>query len=170
MPSGDEKDVSQAAVITNAGRWYMQYSYHTATKTLLGLRLAVSDDGTRFTKPATQILSIGPQGTFDSRYIEWHQLSRINAEYVELYEAYDGKNWSIGMACSRNPTGEFTKSAMNPVFERSGAAGSFDEVHVATPAGYRINGRWLLFYVGAKLASSHPLSYSYAHWDMGIAE
>lgn len=169
-PSGDEKDVSQAAVIRDGGRWYMHYSYRTATKILPGIRLAVSDDGTRFTKPGTEVLPAGPQGTFDSCYIEWHQLSKIGAEYVELYEAYDGKNWSIGMACANNPAGGFTKTAMNPVFQRSGAAGSFDEVHVATPAMYRINGRWLLFYVGANLASSHPSSYSYAHWDMGIAE
>ncbi|MHC4444725.1 MAG: hypothetical protein ACYTBZ_09895 [Planctomycetota bacterium] len=170
MPSGDEKVVSQAAVINDGGRWYMHYSYRTATRTLPGIRLAVSDDGINFTKPGTEILSVGPEGTFDSLYIEWHQFFKIDTEYVELYEAYNGKNWSIGMACSKNPACKFTKSVMNPVFEKSGAAGSFDKVHVATPAVYRINGRWLLFYSGANLINSHVHSYSYSNWDMGIAE
>jgi hypothetical protein len=168
--SNDEQFVSQAAVINDGGRWFMHYSYRTATRILPGIRLAVSGDGVHFTKPGTQILSTGPEGAFDSRYIEWHQLSRVGKEYVELYEAYNGRNWSIGMASSKDPAGTFTKSPMNPVFERSGVAGSFDEVHVATPAMYCLDGRWLLFYCGANLPSTHPSSYSYSHWDMGIAD
>jgi hypothetical protein len=169
-PSGNEKLVSQAAVIRDAGRWYMHYSYRTATKTLPGMRLAVSDDGVHFTKPGKQILSVGPEGAFDSWYIEWHQLSKIGGQYVELYETYNGKNWSIGMATAARPDDELTRSPMNPVFERSGVPGTFDEVHVATPAIFRINGRWLLFYSGANLPSTNPASYNYSHWDMGIAD
>lgn len=168
-PTGDEVFVSQSAVLREGGQWYMYYSYRTREATLPGVRLAVSDDGVRFTKTGEEILSIGAEGDFDSRYIEWHQIQRVGDAIVMLYEAYNGEHWSIGMARAAGPRGPFTKYARNPILQRSAVEDAFDEDHVATPAMYCIGGRWLLFYQGANQAYADATSYSFSHWDLGIA-
>lgn len=168
-PGGDEVYVSQSAVLREGNTWYMYYSYRTQEATLPGVRLAVSDDGVRFTKTDKEIVSTGAEGAFDSRYIEWHQVQRVGDSIVLLYEGYDGSHWSIGMARADKPRGPFAKYDGNPVLTHSGVVDAFDEDHVATPAMYCIGGQWQLFYQGANQAYADGTSYSFSHWDLGIA-
>ena len=160
----DERDVSQAAVLCENGKWYMYYSYRTVQgKTLPGIRLAVSDDGIHWRRTGKELLSCRP-GTYDSKYYEWHQVIKLGDDYVLLSECFDGKHWSIGAAHSKSPTSGWAQSD-KPIFESSGVPGAFDEHHVATPAFYDLGDGPMLFYQGG----NNIKDYIYSNWDIGIA-
>jgi predicted GH43/DUF377 family glycosyl hydrolase len=164
LPSGDENDVSQAAVLKEGNLWYMYYSYRTRSgRVLPGIRLATSADGLHWNKTGQQILS-GTPGSYDSRYYEWHQILKLGMDYVLLSECFDGKHWCVGAAHSTSPlTGWIKKDT--PLFERSGVPGTFDVHHVATPAIYEAGSRVMLFYCGGGNLADYMLS----KWDIGVA-
>jgi predicted GH43/DUF377 family glycosyl hydrolase len=164
LPSEDEKEVSQAAVLKDGNLWYMYYSYRTwSGKVLPGIRLATSTDGLHWSKTGQQILSCTPGG-YDSCYYEWHQILKLGRDYVLLSECFDGTHWSVGAAHSASPSTGWTKKN-TPLFERSGVLGTFDVHHVATPAIFDIGSRIMLFYQGGNNIDDYIMS----NWDIGVA-
>jgi len=165
VPSGDETTVENAAVINiDATHWYMYYGYRNATATLPGIRIANSSDGLTWTKQAGDVLHIGAGGAWDNTYIEHHQIMYAYGHYVLIYEAYNGVNWAEGLAYNTDPNTTFTKYANNPIFERSGINGTFDELHVATPFLFLHNDAWYLFYQGG-----NHTDYMSSVWKIGLA-
>lgn len=163
----DGNHVSQSSVILDKGIYFMYYSYrHDSTDILPGIRYATSTDGITWIKKDTgNIISRGVTGSPDSKYFEWKQIFKSFGKYIIIWEAFNGKEWAICMASSDSPVGPWKKSANNPIFRPSGVKGTFDELFVATPAFYSIDGKWYLFYQGA----SNGGNYNYNTWDMGAA-
>ena len=163
LPSEDETDVSQAAVLKDGDNWHMYYSYRTGSDILPGLRFATSEDGLHWEKTGQQILSCTPGG-YDSHYYEWHQILKLGLDYVLLSECFDGTHWSVGVAHSASPATGWVKRD-TPLFECSGAPGAFDVHHVATPAIFDIGSRIMLFYQGGNNLDNYIMS----NWDIGVA-
>lgn len=163
VPSGDEIDVSQGAVLRDGDAWYMYYSYRTATATLPGIRLAVSPDGRHWEKTGQDVLTVAPGG-YDAQYYEFHQALKLGEDYVLISECYDGAHWSIGAAHSKHPDRDWVKSP-RPLFERSAIPGAFDVAHVATPTLFAVDDRLLLFYQGG----NNEADYIMSNWDIGVA-
>lgn len=163
LPSGDETDVSQGAVLHDGDTWYMYYSYRTPTQILPGIRLAISRDGLHWEKTGIEILS-GTPGSYDACYYEWHQIVKLGRDYVLLSECYDGTHWSVGAAHSTSPTSGWIKKE-TPFFERSDIPGAFDVHHIATPAIFDIGSRVMLFYQGG----NNLENYIFSNWDIGVA-
>jgi hypothetical protein len=155
----DETCVSQGAVVREKGRWYMFYSYRTAAKTLPGVRLATSSDGKRWTKQTgPDLLTAAPE----QRYIEWHQVTKIGDRYVLLYEGYHGgTRWGACVATSSSLTDGWKKAPAS-LFDQTKWPGYSDATmfHVATPALYRIDGTWYLFFQGAQAGD-----YGWQRWS-----
>jgi predicted GH43/DUF377 family glycosyl hydrolase len=164
LPAGDERDVSQGAVLKEGYNWYMYYSYRTVSGQVLpGIRLATSLDGLHWTRTGKQILSCTP-GMYDSHYYEFHQILKLERDYVLLSECFNGKNWSVGAAYSTSPTEGWVKKS-TPLFERSRVQGTFDVHHVATPTIFDVGPRVMLFYQGG----NNPDAYIMSNWDIGVA-
>lgn len=163
LPSDDEIDVSQGAVLRDGEQWYLYYSYRTQTRVLPGIRVAVSQDGLHWEKTGQEILSVAPGG-YDSRYYEFHQALKLGEDYVLLSECFNGSNWCLGAAHSQHPTEGWQKSP-RPLFERSDIPGSFDVHHLATPTLFEIDGKAMLFYQGGNNAENYIMS----NWDIGVA-
>lgn len=144
----DETYVSQGAIFRERGQWYSLYSYRTAKETLPGIRLATSPDGKRWTKqPGADLLTAAPE----SRYIEWHQVYKIGAQYVMFYEGYNGgTRWGADVAVSSSLTSGWKKAPVN-LFDQTTWMGYADDTmfHVATPAIYQIKGKWYLYFQAA---------------------
>lgn len=163
LPSDDEVDVSQGAVLKDGDTWYMYYSYRTPTAILPGIRVATSTDGIHWNKTGREILSRSP-GWYDSHYYEWHQILKLGHDYVLLSECFNGSHWCVGAAHSTSPMSGWVKKD-TPLFEHSGIPGAFDVHHVATPAIFDIGSRVMLFYQGG----NNPENYIWSNWDIGVA-
>jgi len=162
----DGNHVSQSSVIIDKGIYYMYYSYRDTSDILPGIRYATSKDGKVWTKQGSgNILSRGMAGSPDTQYFEWKQCFKSFGKYIMIWEAFDGKVWTICMASADSPSGPWVKSAKNPIFRPSGIRGTFDELFVATPAFYTFNGKWYLYYQGANNGGD----YNFNTWDMGAA-
>jgi hypothetical protein len=157
----DENFVGEGAVLRENGLWYLCYSYRTANKVLPGYRLATSHDGKHWTKSAgPDILAAAPE----SRYCEWHQLCKIGNLYVLLYEGYNGgTRWGADVATSSSLTTGWKKLPVK-LIDQTKWPGYRDETqfHVATPAMYRINDRWYMYFDGA----GGEGEYGWQHWAM----
>jgi predicted GH43/DUF377 family glycosyl hydrolase len=160
----DETFVSQGAVFRENGLWHSFYSYRTASQTLPGIRLATSRDGREWTKtPGPDLISGAPE----TLYIEWHQVFKIGDRYVLLFEGYNGgKRWGADAATSTSLTKEWKKAATT-LIDQTKWPGYSDETHfhVATPALYRFDGKWYLYFQAA-----HSGYYIVQHWAMGCIE
>ena len=155
-----ETHVSQGAVYREKDKWYSFYSYRTAAQTLPGIRLATSSDGKQWKKePGPDLLSAGPE----SQYYEWHQIYKIGERYVMLLEAYNGgKRWRANIAMSSNLAGGWTKLPIDLIDQTKWRGYSDDKkFHVATPAIYKINGKWFLY-----VQAAHSGFYIVQNWAM----
>lgn len=169
----DGTHVSQSAVLKEDGMYYMFYSYRDGDgiysgKDLIlpGIRYATSTDGKEWIKKgAGNILSRGVQGGPDTHYFEYKQVFKAFDKNIMIWEAFNGKEWSVCMASSDSPEGPWVKSSINPIFRPSGDKEAFDEMFVATPTLNLINDKWHLFYQGAKNGGD----YNYNTWDLGVA-
>jgi len=157
---GTYTNVEDPAVLKEGANWYMYYSYRTASATLPGKIVATSVDGVTWTDVG-QVLTAG--AAYDLTYIEHHQILKYGDLYLLIYDGYNGADWSINIAYSETPTGVFTKFAGNPVFTKSGIAGTFDEYHVATQFTFNLNGQWYMFYQGGDTAA-----YISSTWKLSI--
>lgn len=160
--SGDETFLGDAGYIKDGATWYCYYTYRTAGAVLPGIRLATSSDGITWTKPMTQILSIGLAGTYDSRYIEGVFAFKKGSTFTLFYSCYNGTNasnglWTLSMATSESASSGFVKDPHNPMV--TAASTGWDSLHVATPFIY---GDYL-YYQGTKSTGD----YSGALWDIG---
>ncbi len=156
----DETHVSQGAVVRDHGHWYSLYSYRTGEKVLPGVRLAESKDGIHWIKASgPDLLASAPE----QRYLEWHQIYRIGERWVMLYEGYNGgTRWGADIAESDSLTSGWKKLPIGLIDQTRWANYSDDKMyHVATPAVYKIKGRWYLYFQGASSGF-----YSYQHWAL----
>lgn len=162
-------NVTQGAVIRiDATHWYMIYAHSGSYGTLPDLRLASSSDGKAWTDTGTTSWAQGAAGAYDSTHLEWHQIQQTpDGTFLLVAECYDGTTWTIGAATSPTITGAFTKQA-SPIFKPSGVDGTFDKIHVATPAIFQLNGEWYLFYCGSHLQPGP--SYNNSYWSVGMAK
>ncbi len=167
IPTKDEIHVAYPSLIFENNMWYMFYQWRD-NKGPAGVRLATLAEGSawnKWKKSKIPILSRGPPGSFDDKYIEGQQILKIGSKYVLLYHAFNGVHWTEGLAYNDTLNAPFIKYQKNPVFTR-GPANSWDGMHVSTSYLYFINDHWYLFYQGTNSEGF----YSYANWDMGMAE
>lgn len=156
----DETHVSQSAVVHEDGKWYSLYSYRAGKDVLPGIRLATSPDGKKWSKtPGPDLLTAAPE----SRYIEWHQVCRIGNRYVMLYEGYNGgTRWGADVATSANLTSGWTKAPTSLIDQTCWPNYSDQALfHVATPAVYKIGGKWRLYFQAAPAGY-----YIKQHWTL----
>jgi hypothetical protein len=162
-----ETTVSQSAVLRlDATTWYMYYSYRNGGTVLPGIKLAHSSDGISWTKDNIQVLTHGADGTYDSTYIEWHQILKLDDKFVLIYECYGNVGgvsvYQGAMASCSTYNGTFVKSSKNPIVPPSPSG--WDNGHTGTQAAYYINGQWYLYYQGT--TSGY---YNDGKWSMGAA-
>jgi len=153
-----EDMASQAAVMRewNEGaqqwRWYMYYSYRGKDGTLPGIRIATSSDGKSWTRHFNADDPRGMGQVFESTpnaYYEWHQISALAGTYVLCIEVGvdHGVRWRPVLAVSTDPTKGWTQLDVDTMLQTKWQ-GLYDDrtlYHVATPALYRISGKWYLF-------------------------
>lgn len=144
----DGTHVEEAAVIKEGSSWtmiYMRFDVN-ASPSITSLRYATSSDGLAWTKGGA-----GDLVNDDPLNVEFHQLIKFGAsDYALVYESGNFTNsFRISVARATSVTGPYTSWAHNPLFTKSGVAGTFDRYHVATPFVAQLNGQWRLFYQGA---------------------
>lgn len=153
-----EEMASQAAVIrewdaaAKRWNWFMYYSYRGKDGTLPGIRLATSHDGKSWTR---QFNANDPRGmgqifqSTPNAYYEWHQILKVESTYVLCIEVgvEHGKRWRPGLAVSTDPVRGWTQLDLDTVLQTKWQ-GLYDDrtlYHVATPALYKIEGKWYLY-------------------------
>lgn len=167
-PKGQGRDdgecASQGAVFREKGEWYMFYSYRTGTQALPGVRLAVSHDGKHWNKIAARdLITAAPE----QLYLEWHQVYKIGNRYVLLYEGFNGgKRWGAELATSLSLTSGWQK-APQYLIDQTKWPNYSDETmfQVATPAIYRINHKWYMYF-----QATRPGFYCNQHWSLWCIE
>lgn len=163
----DETYVSQGAVFGEKNLWYSLYSYRTSQAVLPGIRLATSPDGKHWKKESgTDLLTAAPE----SAYIEWHQIYKIGKRYVMLYEGYNGgTRWGADVAISSNLTSGWKKAPVTLIDQTKWSNYSDDSLfHVATPAIYKFNRKWYLYFQAAH--SGYYIKQHWALWGMECDE
>ncbi|MBW7893827.1 MAG: hypothetical protein H3C27_01835 [Opitutaceae bacterium] len=175
-----EEMVSQAAVWREwnaaAARWdwFLYYSYRGKDGTLPGIRLATSTDGKTWTRHFNPADPRGMGQIFVSEphaYYEWHQILKIGATYVLCMEVGPnrGERWRPVLAVSDRPDRGWRQLPFDTLLQTKWTGVYRDDqfFHVATPAFYRIGGRWLLF----MQACARPPSGNYidGRWDLRVA-
>jgi len=176
-----EEMASQAAVLREwngpAQRWdwYLYYSYRGKDGILPGIRLATSPDGKRWTRHFNADDPRGMGQIFPSTpgaYYEWHQVFKVGGTYVLCTEVgvNQGARWRPVLAVSTDPVRRWTQLDLDTMLQTKWQ-GLYDDrtlYHVATPALYRIEGKWYLF----AQACGRPLNGNYIDgaWEMwGVA-
>ncbi len=163
-PKGEGRDdgncVSQGAVFRENGVWHMFYAYRSPQEGLQGIRLATSPDGKHWTK------IVGPdliRAAPEQAAIEWHQVYKIGKTYVLLYEGYNGgARWGPDFATSSSLTKGWKKAPTKLVDQTKWPNYSDKTMfHVATPAIYKINAKWHMFFQAAPAGE-----YMSQHWAL----
>lgn len=153
-----EEMASQAAVMrewnaeAKAWDWYMYYSYRGKDGVLPGIRLATSRDGKNWTR---QFNTQDPRGMgqiFESTpnaYYEWHQIFKVDNTYILCIEVgiEHGVRWRPVLAVSTDPVKGWTQLPPDTMLQTNWGAVYDDQTiyHVATPAFYKIAGKWYLY-------------------------
>ena len=108
-------------------------------------------------EPGPDLLTAAPE----AQYFEWHQVYKIGERYVMLLEGYNGgKRWGPDVAISASLASGWKKLSISLIDQTTWPGYSDDtEFHVATPAIYQINGKWL--------SSCRPLTRALASFNMG---
>jgi hypothetical protein len=151
--------------------WFMYYSYRGKDGILPGLRLATSRDGKAWTHRYNETDPRGMGQIFKSTpdaYYEWHQISKIGGTYVLSIEVgvSRGKRWRPVIAVSRHPDAGWEQLDADTVLQTKWAGLYRDDTiyHVATPAFYRINGKWYLYAQACPLPGNG--NYIDGQWDL----
>ncbi len=113
--------------------------------------LATSKDLKTWTKhPGNPLLTVGPEGAWDSLFASDPWVERIGGLWHLFYYGFDGRHAQEGVATSPDLL-HWTKSAANPIL-RVGPEGSLDAVHAHKPCVVFHEGRWYHYYcaVGAR--------------------
>jgi len=172
-----EEMASQAAVLRewNAKQkqwdWFMYYSYRGKDGTLPGLRLATSRDGRTWIRRYNQRDPRGMGQIFKSTpgaYYEWHQAFRLGGTYFLCMEVgvSAGKRWRPVVAVSQHPDTGWAQLDVDTLLKTKWEGLYRDDAlyHVATPALYRIDGKWYLYAQACPLPSNG--NYIDGHWDL----
>ena len=172
-----EQMASQAAVLhewdakEQRWDWFMYYSYRGKDGTLPGLRLATSRDGKTWTRHYNEKDPRGMGQIFKSTpgaYYEWHQVSKIGGTYVLSIEVgiSAGKRWRPVIAVSQHPATGWEQIDVDTVLQTKWGGLYRDDTiyHVATPAFYRIEGKWYLYTQACPLPGNG--NYIDGQWDM----
>jgi hypothetical protein len=172
-----EEMASQAAVLREWDAkerrwdWFMYYSYRGKDGTLPGLRLATSRDGKTWTRHYNEKDPRGMGQIFKSTpgaYYEWHQAFKIGGTYLLSIEVgiSAGKRWRPVIAVSRQPAAGWEQLDVDTVLQTKWEGLYRDDTiyHVATPAFYRIDGRWYLYTQACPLPGNG--NYIDGQWDM----
>jgi hypothetical protein len=172
-----EQMASQAAVLREwdaKGQrwdWFMYYSYRGKDGTLPGLRLATSRDGKTWTRHYNDQDPRGMGQVFKSTpgaYYEWHQAFKIGGTYVLSIEVgiSAGKRWRPVIAVSQHPDTGWAQLEVDTLLQTKWQGLYRDDTlyHVATPALYRIEGKWYLYAQACPLPSNG--NYIDGHWDL----
>jgi len=130
----------------------MYYSYRGKDGILPGIRLATSQDGKTWTRRFNAADPRGMGQIFPSTpnaYYEWHQVFRLGPMYVLCIEVGvdRGASWRPVLAVSKDPIQGWTQLDVDTMLQTKWS-GLYDDrrlYHVATPALYRIEGKWYLF-------------------------
>lgn len=163
LPTDTETHVGNSGILRDGATWYCAYTYRTTTATLPGVRIASStDSGATWTKHG-DFLTIGSPGSYDATYMEGVQFLKIGSDYILNYGAANTGVFSGALAHSTSPLGTYTKSSINPYFEKSPTG--WDSLNVSTVVVFSIMQPWLVFYQG----ENTPGDYNLALWSMGIA-
>lgn len=172
-----EQMASQAAVLREwdekerRWNWFMYYSYRGKDGTLPGIRLATSPDGKTWTRHFNDKDPRGMGQVFASTpgaYYEWHQAFKIGKTYFLSIEVgtESGKRWRPVLAVSKDPATGWTQLDVDTVLQTKWTGLYRDDTiyHVATPALYRIGGKWYLYTQACPLPANR--NYIDGHWDM----
>ena len=172
-----EQMASQAAVLREWDAkerrwdWFMYYSYRGKDGTLPGLRLATSRDGKTWMRHYNEKDPRGMGQIFKSTpsaYYEWHQVFKIGGTYVLSIEVgiSAGKRWGPVIAVSRHPATGWAQIDVDMVLQTKWEGLYRDDTiyHVATPAFYRIEGKWYLYAQACPLPANG--NYIDGHWDL----
>jgi hypothetical protein len=172
-----EEMASQAAVLREwdvkerRWDWFMYYSYRGKDGTLPGLRLATSRDGKAWTRHYNEKDPRGMGQIFKSTpgaYYEWHQAFKIGGTYLLSIEVgiSAGKRWRPVIAVSRQPAAGWEQLGVDTVLQTKWEGLYRDDTiyHVATPAFYRIDGKWYLYTQACPLPGNG--NYIDGQWDM----
>ena len=172
-----EQMASQAAVLREWDAkeqrwdWFMYYSYRGKDGILPGLRLATSRDGKTWTRHYNEHDPRGMGQIFKSTpgaYYEWHQAFKVGGTYLLAIEVglSAGKRWRPVIAVSRHPATGWQQMDVDTVLQTKWEGLYRDDTiyHVATPAFYRIDGKWYLYTQACPLPSNS--NYIDGQWDM----
>lgn len=172
-----ENMVSQSAVWREPGdqpgtwAWYMYYSYRGKDGTLPGLRLATSSDGKTWQRHFNASDPRGMGQIFTSTpdaYYEWHQVQKIGQTYVLFIEVglAKGQRWRPVIAVSQHPDRGWQQLDVDTALQTKWEGLYRDDTmyHVATPASYRIGGKWYLFVQACPLPANR--NYIDGQWDI----
>ena len=172
---------SQAAILrewnadTKRWDWTMYYSYRGKDGVLPGLRLATSHDGKTWTR---QFNADDPRGmgqifpSVPNAYYEWHQVFKVDDTYVLSIELgiEKGQRWRTALAVSKSPRTGWKPLPPDTVLQTQWTGLYRDDAmyHVATPAFYRIDGRWYLYAQACPLPKNR--NYIDGAWDLWVIE
>lgn len=172
---------SQAAILrewnadTKRWDWTMYYSYRGKDGVLPGLRLATSHDGKTWTR---QFNADDPRGmgqifpSIPNAYYEWHQVFKVDDTYVLSIELgiEKGQRWRTALAVSKSPRTGWKPLPPDTVLQTQWTGLYRDDAmyHVATPAFYRIDGRWYLYAQACPLPKNR--NYIDGAWDLWVIE
>lgn len=170
-PTGDEVYLGNSGILRDDDdTWYCAYTYRTASAVLPGIRIASStDNGATWTKHGT-FLTLGASGAYDDKYMEGLQFLKIGSDYVMNYGCAKNNGgspnitFSGALAYSTTPLGTYTKSSINPFFEKS--ISGWDSTQVSTIVVFDVVEPWLMFWQG----TNTPGEYGNALWSMGMAD
>ena len=172
---------SQAAVlrlwnsVARRWDWYMYYSYRGKDGILPGIRLATSPDGKHWTR---RFNTHDPRGmgqifhSTPSAYYEWHQVFQVGQAFVLCIEVgvNHGERLAPVLAVSTHPARGWVQLDVDTLLQTkwTGLYNDRTLYHVATPALYKIAGRWYLF----AQACGRPASNNYIDgaWEMWCIE
>jgi hypothetical protein len=172
-----EQMASQAAVLREWDAkeqrwdWFMYYSYRGKDGTLPGLRLATSRDGKAWTRHYNEKDPRRMGQIFKSTpgaYYEWHQAFKIGDTYFLSIEVgiSAGKRWRPVIAVSKHPDTGWEQLDVDSMLQTKWEGLYRDDTiyHVATPAFYRIAGKWYLYAQACPLPGNG--NYIDGQWDM----
>jgi hypothetical protein len=172
-----EQMASQAAVLRQWDAkeqrwdWFMYYSYRGKDGILPGLRLATSRDGKTWTRHYNDQDPRGMGQIFKSTpgaYYEWHQAFKIGGTYLLSIEVgiSAGKRWRPVIAVSQHPDTGWAQLDVDTLLQTKWEGLYRDDTiyHVATPALYRIEGKWYLYAQVCPLPGNG--NYIDGHWDL----
>jgi hypothetical protein len=180
LASGTETICYLTSVLReDVNHWYMTYVYRTSSVIENAVRTATSPDGVTWTKQMTDILTIGPPGSWNQTYFEPEILMKIGSTYVLPYGGYNAPpypdtgghpdaRWKFGMATSSSPTSGWSTSSTDPFFAGSEVAGTPDRYHVSTQGWIEVGGIWYMYYC-ASAGDPATTNFAYTHWSMCVA-